>query len=43
MPLWFSIFGSTFEICLEIFQICIENNLVLSWEKILYHGTKGIV
>ena len=33
----FSIFSSTFDACLEklknILQICIENNLVLSWEK----------
>ena len=33
----FSVFGTTFESCLqkliEIFKICIQNNLVLSWEK----------
>ena len=43
----FSIFGSTFDACLEklknILKIYIENNLVLSWEKSYFKVHKRIV
>ena len=43
----FSFFGTTFESCLqkliEIFKICIQNNLVLSWEKSHFMVQEGIV
>ena len=42
----FSVFGTTFESCLqkliEIFKICIQNNLVLSWEKSHFMVQEGI-
>ena len=43
----FSIFGSTFDACLgklkNTLKICIENNLVLSWEKFHFMVQEGIV
>ena len=43
----FSVFGTTFESCLqkliEIFKICIQNNLVVSWEKSHFMVQEGIV
>ena len=41
----FSIFGTTFESCLqkliEIFKICIQNNLAQSWENLILWCRKG--
>ena len=43
----FSIFGSSFENCLQnpvvVLQRCKENNLALNWEKCHFMVKKGIV
>jgi len=43
----FSIFGSTFDACLEnldlVLRRCVETNLVLNWEKCHFMVTEGIV
>ena len=43
----FSVFGSSFELCLsnliKVLQICVENKLVLSWEKSHFMVEEGIV
>ena len=43
----FSVFGSSFNLCLtnlaRVMQICVENKLVLSWEKSHFMVEEGIV
>ena len=43
----FSIFGSSFSLCLtnlsRVLQICVENKLMLSWEKSHFMVEEGIV
>jgi len=43
----FSIFASSFDLCLEnlekVLSRCVENNLVLSWEKSHFMVKEGIV
>ena len=43
----FSVFGSSFNLCLtnlaRVLQICVENKLVLSWEKSHFMVEEGIV
>ena len=41
----FSVYGSSFENCLEnletVLQRCQDKNLVLNWEKNPFHGNRG--
>ena len=41
----FSIFGTSFESCLsqltKVLKRCVETNLVLSWEKSQFNGSRG--
>ena len=43
----FSVFGSSFDLCLanltKVLHICVENKLVLSWEKSHFMVEEGIV
>ena len=43
----FSVYGSSFENCLEIFEIvlqrCQDKNLALNWEKCHFILTEGII
>ena len=43
----FSIFGSSFDVCLSNLEIvlkrCVDTNLILNWEKCHFIVTKGIV